>query len=45
MPDLLFRFENKEQIWGEFCDDFAKQWRLNYVALVIEKWKEWKEDE
>ena len=45
MPDLLFGFENKEQIWGEFCDDFAEQWRLNYVELVIEKWKEWKEDD
>jgi hypothetical protein len=44
MPDQLFALQEGPQLWQKFCEDFMEQWRSTYIAMVIEKWQEWQED-
>jgi hypothetical protein len=44
MPAELVVGRSAQQRWEHFCEAFSKHWRVSYIELVIERWRERQEE-
>jgi len=44
MPDEFAAGSGEYQRWEQFCEEFSKHWRTQYIELVVERWRERQEE-
>jgi hypothetical protein len=44
MPEECVVSSSEQQQWQQFCEAFSQHWRACYIEMVVERWREWREE-